>query len=89
MERQRKIRQLKTTGIQEKHLLEWNFAVAEDNKAVSYTHLDVYKRQPLDLDVQYAALGIYSPDVQFDGALGGAFVFHLSLGAQMCIRDRP
>ena len=36
---------------------------------------------PLDLDVQYAALGIYSPDVQFDGALGCAFVFHLSLGA--------
>ena len=32
VERQRKIRQLKATGIQEKHLLEWNFAVAEDNK---------------------------------------------------------
>lgn len=34
MERQRKIRQLKATGIQEKHLLEWNFAVAEDNKDI-------------------------------------------------------
>ena len=32
VERQRKIRQLKATGIQEKHLLEWNFGVAEDNK---------------------------------------------------------
>ena len=34
VERQRKIRQLKATGIQEKHLLEWNFAVAEDNKDI-------------------------------------------------------
>ena len=34
LERQRKIRQLKATGIQEKHLLEWNFAVAEDNKDI-------------------------------------------------------
>ena len=34
MERQRKIRQLKATGIQEKHLLEWNFGVAEDNKDI-------------------------------------------------------
>ena len=34
MERQRKIRQLKATGIQEKYLLEWNFAVAEDNKDI-------------------------------------------------------
>ena len=34
MERQRKIRQLKATGIQEKHLLEWNFTVAEDNKDI-------------------------------------------------------
>ena len=33
-ERHRKIRQLKATGIQEKHLLEWNFAVAEDNKDI-------------------------------------------------------
>ena len=34
LERQRKIRQLKATGIQEKHLLEWNFGVAEDNKDI-------------------------------------------------------
>ena len=34
VERQRKIRQLKATGIQEKHLLEWNFGVAEDNKDI-------------------------------------------------------
>ena len=34
VERQRKIRQLKAPGIQEKHLLEWNFAVAEDNKDI-------------------------------------------------------
>ena len=34
VERQRKIRQLKATGIQEKHLLEWNFVVAEDNKDI-------------------------------------------------------
>lgn len=34
VERQRKIRQLKATGIQEKHLLEWNFTVAEDNKDI-------------------------------------------------------
>ena len=34
VERQRKIRQLKATGIQEKHLLKWNFAVAEDNKDI-------------------------------------------------------
>ena len=34
VERQRKIRQLKATGIQEKHLLEWIFAVAEDNKDI-------------------------------------------------------
>ena len=34
MERQRKIRQLKAMGIQEKHLLERNFAVAEDNKDI-------------------------------------------------------
>ena len=40
VERQRKIRQLKATGIQEKHLLEWNFAVAEDNKD---TQIFLYK----------------------------------------------
>ena len=34
VERQRKIRQLKAAGIQEKHLLEWNFGVAEDNKDI-------------------------------------------------------
>ena len=34
VEWQCKIRQLKATGIQEKHLLEWNFAVAEDNKDI-------------------------------------------------------
>ena len=34
LERQRKIRKLKATGIQEKHLLEWNFGVAEDNKDI-------------------------------------------------------
>lgn len=34
LERQRRIRQLKATGIQEKHLLEWNFDVAEDNKDI-------------------------------------------------------
>ena len=34
VEQQRRIRQLKATGIQEKHLLEWNFAVAEDNKDI-------------------------------------------------------
>lgn len=39
VERQRKIRQLKATGIQEKHLLEWNFAVAEDNKDIQMANL--------------------------------------------------
>ena len=31
---QRRIRQLKATGIQEKHLLDWKFAVAEDNRDI-------------------------------------------------------
>lgn len=33
-EQQRKIRQLKATGIQEQHLLEWKFAVAEENRDI-------------------------------------------------------
>ena len=41
VERQRKIRQLKATGIQEKHLLEWNFAVAEDNKDIQMAKLSL------------------------------------------------
>ncbi|WP_243022938.1 MULTISPECIES: hypothetical protein [unclassified Butyricicoccus] len=39
VERQRKIRKLKATGIQEKHLLEWNFVVAEDNKDIQMANL--------------------------------------------------
>lgn len=33
-EQQRRIRQLKATGIQEKHLLDWKFAVAEENRDI-------------------------------------------------------
>ena len=46
VERQRKIRQLKATGIQEKHLLEWNFAVAEDNKDIQMAkrYVEQWKR---------------------------------------------
>ena len=45
VERQRKIRQLKATGIQEKHLLEWNFGVAEDNKDIQMAKRYVEKGQ--------------------------------------------
>lgn len=34
MERQNRIRQLKANGIQEKHLLDWNFGVANDNATI-------------------------------------------------------
>ena len=46
VERQRKIRQLKATGIQEKHLLEWNFAVAEDNKDIQMAkrYVELWKK---------------------------------------------
>lgn len=49
VERQRKIRQLKATGIQEKHLLEWNFAVAEDNKDIQMAkrYVEQWKRSRL------------------------------------------
>ena len=34
MELQRRIRQLKSSGIQEKHLLDWRFDIADDNKDI-------------------------------------------------------
>ena len=58
VERQRKIRQLKATGIQEKHLLEWNFGVAEDNKDVQMAKRYV---EQLRLHSQFLTKELWEP----------------------------
>ena len=67
-------------------------------KAVSYTHLDVYKRQPLFLLGCYLAILVLAVEHMTFVDMGCAFiqmqrpVQHMNvfakLGLEMCIRDR-
>ena len=77
VERQRKIRQLKATGIQEKHLLEWNFGVAEDNKDIQMAkrYVEQWKK------VKAENLGLL---LWGDVGTGKSFVAALSSTAAIC-----
>ena len=96
VERQRKIRQLKATGIQEKHLLEWNFAVAEDNKDIQHRY-GSYENVLLS-DTEYGKLrqefpGDYQMRVErlseYMASTGRSYKNHLATIRSWAKREKP
>ena len=55
--------------------------------AVSYTHLDVYKRQALTVKRERLPFGGDKAGVREDHSLGRLFVVNAHIKAEMCIRD--